>query len=64
MNHSFRASTDVSPAALKAVIRQAQDDRAAFVAAILIGFGKKIKGLVSRAERVPTVATRVAPMAR
>jgi hypothetical protein len=42
---------DVSPAAIEAVIRQAHADRAAFVAAILIGFGKKIKELLSGSAR-------------
>lgn len=60
MNRKFDLSTDVSPAALEAVMRQAQAARFAFVAAILIGFGKKIKDLIAgRASATATGSHRL-----
>lgn len=59
MNRNFEASLDVSPAALAAVVRQAHADRAAFVATILIGFGKRLKDLVAGTERGATRSRRM-----
>ena len=62
MNTYFKTSTPAARLPSKDVMRQAHATRSAFVTAILIGFGKRIKGLVSGAERVPV--TGVAPLAR